>query len=107
MIYKHSTMGKNDKGDIYLGSGNNLNFRTTKLITTHNALRLVTIDAGSINLDIKIEADFDTIPEKYHEVFMNMLAAKYLDTVSFGDNPFSLCQPAPKKKWYQFWKSKL
>ena len=52
----------------------------------------------------KIEADFDTIPEQYHEVFLNMVTAKYLNTTSFGDNPFSLCVPAIKKKWYQFWK---
>jgi hypothetical protein len=58
-------------------------------------------------LDIKIEADFDTIPKKYHEVFLNMISTKYLDSVSFGDNPFSLCQPPPKKKWYQFWKASV
>ena len=93
--------------DIYLGGGNNINVRTASIVSVNNSLKLITPNDGAITLDIKIEADFDTIPEKYHEVFMNMLAAKYLDTVSFGDNPFSLCQPAPKKKWYQFWKSKL
>ena len=56
---------------------------------------------------LKIEADFDTIPEKYHEVFLNMLSAKYLDTVSFGDNPFSMCVPPPKKKWWQFWRANV
>ena len=53
---------------------------------------------------LKIEADFDTVPEEYHEVFMNMMSVKYLNRVSFGDNPFSQCLPAPKHKWYQFWK---
>jgi hypothetical protein len=100
-------MGKDEKGEIYLGGGNNLTFKTTKLVSTHNRLTLITIGDGAIDLDIKIEADFDTIPEKYHEVFFNMLCAKYMDKVSFGDNPFSLCQPAPKRKWYQIWKSKL
>ena len=57
-----------------------------------------------IELDIKIEADFNTVPEKYHEVFLNIMTAKYNSKVSFGDNPFSKCQPAPKKHWYQFWK---
>jgi len=60
-----------------------------------------------MNLDIKIEADFNTIPEQYHEVFLNMISAKYLDSVSFGDNPFSQCIPQPKKKWYQFWKASV
>jgi len=95
---------KKQDNEIYLGGGNNLNFRTAKVVTTHNTLKLITVGEGAIQLDVKIEADFDDIPEKYHEVFLNMLSAKYLDSVSFGDNPFSLCVPTPKKKWYQFWK---
>ena len=95
---------KKQDNEIYLGGGNNLNFRTSKVVTTHNTLKLITVGEGAIQLDVKIEADFDDIPEKYHEVFLNILSAKYLDSVSFGDNPFSLCVPTPKKKWYQFWK---
>jgi hypothetical protein len=97
-------MGKDEKNEIYLGGGANLTFKTTSLVSTYNRLNLVTIGDGAIGLDVKIEADFGNIPEKYHEVFFNMLCAKYMDKVSFGDNPFSVCQPAPKKKWYQFWK---
>ena len=93
--------------DIYLGGGSNINIKTASIVSVQNILKLITPNDGSIQLDIKIEADFDTIPEKYHEVFLNMVSAKYIDSVSFGDNPFSLCQPPPKKKWYQFWKSKL
>jgi hypothetical protein len=97
-------MGKNEKGDIYLGGGTNLTCKTSHLVSTHNSLRLITISDGAIELDIKIEADFSSIPEKYQEVFMNMFSAKYLDNVSFGDNPFSLCIPTPKKRWFQLWK---
>jgi hypothetical protein len=93
--------------DIYLGGGSNINVKTASIVSVHNSLKLITPNDGAISLDIKIEADFDTIPEKYHEVFLNMVSTKYLDSVSFGDNPFSLCTPAPKKKWYQFWKSKI
>jgi hypothetical protein len=46
------------------------------------------------------------IPEKYHEVALNILTAKYLNKVSFGDNPFSECKPIVKRKWWEFWKSK-
>ena len=92
--------------DIYLGGGSNINIKTASIVSVQNILKLITPNDGSIQLDIKIEADFDTIPAKYHEVFLNMVSAKYIDSVSFGDNPFSLCQPPPKKKWYQFWKSK-
>jgi hypothetical protein len=95
------------ESELYLGGGANINVKAAKVVTIHNNLKLITIGDGAINLDVKIEADFDTIPEKYQEVFLNMMSAKYLDTVSFGDNPFSQCVPPPKKKWWQFWKANL
>jgi hypothetical protein len=99
-------MGKKES-ELYLGGGANINVKAAKVVTIHNNLKLITIGDGAINLDVKIEADFDTIPEKYQEVFLNMMSAKYLDTVSFGDNPFSQCVPPPKKKWWQFWKANV
>jgi len=99
-------MGKKEN-ELYLGGGANINVKAAKVVTLHNNLKLITIGDGAISLDVKIEADFDSIPEKYHEVFLNMLSAKYLDTVSFGDNPFSMCVPPPKKKWWQFWKANV
>ena len=93
--------------DIYLGGGNNINVKKASIVSVYNSLKLITPHDGAITLDIKIEADFDTIPEKYHEVFLNMVSAKYIDSVSFGDNPFSQCQPPPKKKWWQIWKASV
>ena len=93
--------------DIYLGGGNNINVKKASIVSVYNSLKLITPQDGAITLDIKIEADFDTIPKKYHEVFLNMVSTKYLDSVSFGDNPFSLCQPPPKKKWWQIWKASV
>ena len=90
--------------EIYLGGGCNINIRTASIVSVQNSLKLITPEDGAITLDIKIEADFDTIPKKYHEVFLNMVSSKYIDSVSFGDNPFSQCLPPKKKKWYQFWK---
>jgi hypothetical protein len=92
--------------EINLGSGNNLEMRSSRLVKTYQTLYLITEDKGTLSLSVEISADFDSIPEEYHEVFLNMMSAKYLSRVSFGDNPFSQCQPAPKRKWYQFWKSK-
>ena len=93
--------------DIYLGGGSNINVRKASIVSVYNSLKLITPNDNAITLDIKIEADFDTIPEKYHEVFLNMISAKYIDSVSFGDNPFSQCVPAPKKKWWQIWKASV
>lgn len=90
--------------EINLGSGNNLIMTTSKLVSCHEVLTLVVNGKRSISLDIKVQADFDTIPEEYHEIFLNMMTSKYCKAVSFGDNPFSKCQPAPKRRWYQFWK---
>ena len=90
--------------EIILGSGNNLIMTTSKLVSCHEVLTLVVNGKRSISLDIKVQADFDTIPEEYHEIFLNMMTSKYCKAVSFGDNPFSKCQPAPKRRWYQFWK---
>jgi hypothetical protein len=96
-------MGKKET-EVYLGGGTNLNMKSSQLVTLNQTLTLIVPNSGGAHqLNIKIEADFDTIPEQYHEVFLNMLSAKYLSTVSYGDNPFSQCVPAPTKKWWQFW----
>jgi hypothetical protein len=92
--------------EIYLGGGNNIEMKSSRMVTAYQVLYLTTPTDSTISLSVKIEADFDTVPEEYQEVFMNMMSVKYLNRVSFGDNPFSQCQPAPKRKWYQFWKSK-
>lgn len=99
-------MKQNKETEINLGNGNNMEMRSSRLVTAYQVLHLTTPEDGTISVSIKIEADFDTIPEEYHEVFMNMMSVKYTNRVSFGDNPFSQCLPAPKRRWYQFWKPK-
>jgi len=96
---------KNKDTEINLGSGNNMEMKSSRMVTTYQVLYLTTPEDGTIPMTIKIEADFDTIPEEYQEVFMNMISVKYLNRVSFGDNPFSQCLPAPKKRWWQIWKN--
>ena len=90
--------------ELTLGSGNNLILKTSKLVTCKEILTLVVNGGKSIDLDVQVQADFDTIPEEYHEIFLNMMTSKYCRTASFGDNPFSRCVPSKKKSWYQFWK---
>jgi hypothetical protein len=90
--------------EINLGGGLNLEMRSARMVNTYQTLYLTTTDKGTITLSVNISADFDTVPEEYHEVFINIMSAKYLNRVSFGDNPFSQCLPAPKKRWWQFWK---
>lgn len=94
------------EAEINLGGGLNLNMKSTRTVTAHETLYLMTSDKGTLALNVNVSADFDTIPEEYQEVFMNMMSAKYLGRVSFGDNPFSQCLPTPKRRWWQFWKPK-
>jgi hypothetical protein len=61
---------------------------------------------GPIDLKVNISADLGDVPKKYHEIFLNMLTSKYVNKVSYGDNPFSQCKPVSKRRWYQFWKPK-
>lgn len=93
--------------EIYLGHGSNLTIQSSQNVELRETLVLINgIDGkdNSLELDIRIIADFSSIPEKYHEVFLNMMTSKYYGRVSFGDNPFSQCVPPKKKRWYQFWK---
>ena len=92
------------KEEIHFGTGNYLNVQTSQLVTMNEVLTLVNGSGGPIELNIKIEADFKSIPERYHEVFLNMMTSKYYNRASFGDNPFSQCVPPKKHKWFEFWK---
>lgn len=90
--------------EIYLGNGSNLTIQTSKNVELRETLSLMVENGKSIDLDVNIVANFENIPEQYHEVFINMMTTKYYGRVSFGDNPFSKCTPPTRKKWYQFWK---
>lgn len=80
-----------------------ITIKTAPLVKLYEHFTLIT-DDGAIDLKVEIQADFEGIPEKYFEVFVNMLSAKYAKTVSFGANPFSECQAPEKVRWYQFWR---
>ena len=97
-------MKENNNTTYHLGS-DYINVQQASIVKLKESFNIYT-DNGPINLDTEITADFNKVPEEYHELFMNVLTSKYMNKVSFGDNPFSLCKPVLKRKWYQFWKSK-
>lgn len=80
-----------------------VNVKTSTVVRLNEYFSLST-NEGAIDLKVDIVADFADIPEKYHEILVNMLTSKYINKVSFGHNPFSECKPPKNKKWYQFWK---
>ena len=95
-----------NKQEIHIGYGSHLNVQTSQLVELRETLALMNGSKEPIELEVKILADFSTIPNQYHEVFLNIMTSKYYSKVSFGDNPFSQCLPPTKKRWWQFWKSK-
>jgi len=80
-----------------------ISVKASKIVKLENYFELLT-EEGNINIKVDIMADFENIPERYHEVVLNMLTAAYYNKVSFGDNPFSECRPMVPKKWWEFWK---
>jgi hypothetical protein len=83
-----------------------VNVKASSIITLHENFTVFTQE-GPVDLNVEIKADFADIPQKYQEVFMNVLTAKYINKVSYGDNPFSQCRPIKKRKWWQIWKQKF
>lgn len=89
--------------EIFIGYGSHLNIQTSHLVTLLDTLTVMD-ENTTLELNIKIEADFNTIPKKYHEIFFNVMSSRYYGKVSFSNNPFSECPPPPKKRWWQIWK---
>lgn len=91
--------------DFHIGNGSYINVQTSNLVKLEEQFIVYTED-GPVTLKVDVIADFAKIDEQYHEIFFNLLSAKYLNKVSFGNNPFSKCNPVVKRKWWEFWKSK-
>lgn len=95
---------KTFKEEINLGS-DYINIKASTIVRLNENFVVFT-EEGPITLEVDIHADFEKIPEKYHEIFLNVLTSKYLNKVSYGQNSFSKCNPIVKKKWWEFWLSK-
>ena len=89
--------------EVFIGYGSHLNIQTSHLVTLLDTL---TVMDGNrpIELHIKIEADFNDVPEKYHEIFFNVMSARFYGKVSFKNNPFSDCLTLSDKTWWKFWR---
>lgn len=82
-----------------------INVKSSTIVRMAEHFTVVT-EKGPLDLKVDITADFAEIPPEYHEVFLNVLTAKYYNKVSFGQNSFSQCKPYEESKWWQFWKKK-
>ncbi len=60
---------------------------------------IISSDDGEIKLEVTITADFEEIPEKYREIFINMMTTKYMNRASLTNNLYSEYKPTPQKSW--------
>jgi len=95
----------NSKIKVNVGGGEFLQVKSSTIVKLNECFVVYT-EEGPVELMVDISADFKTIDPKYHEIFFNVISAKYLNKVSYGDNPFSECKPIENRKWYEFWKIK-
>ena len=93
-----------EKNENYNLGVDYINVKTSNIVTVNEQIDIFT-QSGPVELMMTITSDFSKIDPKYHEICMNVITAKYINKVSFGDNPFSQCKPVVKRRWWQFWKS--
>ena len=90
----------------YYLKADNVNVKTATTVNMSEQFTLTTSDS-TYDLIVNISADLSGVPVEFHEVFVNMLTSKYINKVSFGDNPFSQCLNNKKNNWWKFWNKKI
>lgn len=96
-----------DENSIHIGNGNHLTIQTSYIVTMRDELKLSIEGIGIVDLQVQIKANFETIPEEYHQTFLSMMSARYGGIVRLYDNTDSLPfekKGKPDNKWYKFWK---
>jgi hypothetical protein len=91
-----------DKSELYIGGGNTLVVKSSYVVEMKDELKLLKSDHSSVNLTVKIMANFENVPDEYHQVFVQIMSARYGGSINCYNNirPFEI--PKPKnKKWYQ------
>jgi hypothetical protein len=74
------------------------------IIKDHITLYLGDLPNEYILLPIEIKADFNNIPQEYHETFLQIMSARYSGSVRYtgsGEKPFQKSFKL-KRKWYHF-----
>lgn len=96
---------KQKEGEFHIGDGKHLMVKSSTVVSMNDQLRLMTGEGKSITLNVEIKADFDKIPQLYHQMFLQMLQIRYGGIVNIWDNTQPFTPPEKqKKKWYQIWK---
>jgi hypothetical protein len=99
-------MSKELDEEINFGNINFVSVKSNLIVEIDDNFLLHTEDGG-FELKVKIRADLESVPEKYREVFFNMLTTKYLNKTNFSTNPFSSSYKKRKKPFLAFFKDFL
>jgi hypothetical protein len=92
-----------DKGLSFLDlglHGEHVNVKSSTIVKMYEKFTIITED-GPLFLDVSISADFNEVPQKYQEVFFNVLTSKYMNKVNFSNNVFSSYKPVKNKTWWE------
>jgi hypothetical protein len=93
-------MKQNNQKHISVGDYCEYELKSSSIVQMKEDFTIITED-GEVKLDVTISADFEEIPEKYRELFINMMTTKYMNRVTISNNLFSKYNPTPKKSWFQ------
>jgi hypothetical protein len=73
--------------DIKINDISFVSVKSNLIVEMNENLVLVTKEDTQI-LEITVRANLETVPEKYREIFINMLTSKYFNKVTLDENPF-------------------
>ncbi len=93
-------MKQNNQKHISVGDYCEYELKSSSIVQMKEDFTIIT-DEGEVKLDVTISADFEEIPEKYRELFINMMTTKYMNRVTISSNLFSKHNPTLKKSWFQ------
>jgi hypothetical protein len=93
------------KSEVYTNSGQLLTIETSYVVEMNERLMLRVSPDQSIELDIKLLADFKDIPKQYHNTFIHFMSARYGGVIKAyeSDQPFEVPK-IESPKWWEFWK---
>jgi|694.fasta_scaffold01094_49 hypothetical protein len=95
------------QGQYHIGNGQHLTVKSSYTVQMKDHLMLFTGDASYpiIELPIEIKADFEKIPNEWHQILIQMMMVRYGGVVRCDNNtkPFEVPFKT-KRRWYNFLK---
>ena len=97
----------NKRREIHIGDKHEVIIQPAHyvIINDHITLFLGSGPSDYVLLPIEIKADFNNIPEEYHETFIQIMSAKYAGSIRYTDGERPFQKPFKvRRRWYHFLK---